>query len=168
MDNKHHKHQNMPVAWHGFDNDLDRMFGLWPLRKHLWLDKQHFTAFPKVDVKESNNQYTIIADVPGLNAQNLKVEIDKELLTISGTRKEEYETNQGKGYIRIERSSGSFSRQIYLPGAVDSNEACANYENGTLTINIPKRKTAAGKTININHNKSKSRTIKNKSKKKNC
>ena len=139
----------MPVTWQDLDHELERIFGLWPLRKHLWSDKETLSSFPKVDIKEEKNQYVVIADVPGMEAQDLKIEIDKELLTISGSRKEEHKTKEDKGFIRVERSSGTFSRQIYLPGTTDAEEAHADYENGTLTVIIPKQKACMGKKISI-------------------
>lgn len=152
---KHPHKQHLPVTWHDLDNELERLLGLLPLRKHLWLhNKAGEFSYPKVDVKEESIQYTIIADLPGMELKNLKIEIDNELLTISGTRREEHESKEKKGYIRIERYTGSFSRQIYLPNASDADNASADYENGILTITVPKRKTTNGKQINITNKKS--------------
>jgi HSP20 family protein len=150
---KHSHKQHLPVTWQDLDNELERLLGLWPLKKHLWLHKEAAFAFPKIDVKEESHRYLIIADLPGMDPKNLKIEIDNELLTISGSRQEEHESKEKKGFIRIERSTGSFSRQVYLPNATDAEQASADYENGTLTISVPKRKTSNGKKINITHKK---------------
>jgi len=148
-----HPHKHMPVTWQDLDHELERLLGLWPMRKHLWLDKEASLSFPKIDVKEESNQYIIIADLPGMDPKDLKIEMDKELLTISGSRHEKHESKEKKGFIRVERSTGSFSRQVYLPNANDADQASADYENGTLTVNVPKRKTSGGKKINIKSSK---------------
>jgi len=153
MDRIKHSHKHMPVTWQDLDHELERLLGLWPLRKHLWRDKETSLSFPKIDVKEENHQYVVIADLPGMDPKDLKIEIDKELLTISGSRHEEHASKEKKGFIRVERSTGSFSRQVYLPNASDADESTADYENGTLTISVPKRKTSSGKKINIKRSK---------------
>ena len=144
-----HSHKHMPITWQDFDHELEKLCALCPLRKNFWQEKNTALSFPKIDVKEESNRYVIIADLPGMNPDDLKIEIDKELLSISGSRHEEHESKAKKGFIRIERSTGSFSRQVYLPNASDADEATADYENGTLTIFVPKRKTSNGKKINI-------------------
>lgn len=151
--NRKHAHKHMPVTWQDLDHELERLLGLWPLRKHLWMDKDLSLSFPKIDVKEENDQYVVIADLPGMDPKDLKIEIDKELLTISGSRHEEHESKEKKGFIRLERSTGSFSRQVYLPNASDADKASADYDNGTLTISVPKHKTSSGKKINIKPSK---------------
>jgi HSP20 family protein len=118
---KHHK-PNLPVTWQELDHEFERLLGLWPLKKSFLMHKEDELAFPKIDVKEETNQYIVIADLPGMHAKDIKIEMDKELLTISGSRHEEHESKQKRGYIRIERSTGTFSRQIYLPNASDADQ----------------------------------------------
>jgi HSP20 family protein len=93
---------------------------------------------PRIDLSETDEVYTIVADLPGLNEKEIDLSISQNLLTISGKKEEEKE-EKGREYHRIERYSGQFRREIPLQDTIDENKIEATFKNGVLTINIPKR-----------------------------
>lgn len=103
---------------------------------------------PRVDVYEKNNQIVVKADIPGIDEKDLSVEIEGNVLTISGKKEEEKEVKE-KNYHRIERSYGSFCRSITLPDGIEVDKVTAEYKKGVLTINIPKSKAAETKKIAV-------------------
>jgi HSP20 family protein len=91
---------------------------------------------PAVDVVEGDGQLVIRADVPGLNKDQIQVEVQDGNLVISGERKEEHEERQS-GVYRVERSYGSFYRVVPLPEGVNAEQAKASFANGVLEITMP-------------------------------
>lgn len=95
-------------------------------------------AFDAVlDMSETDNEIEVRMDVPGIQPEEIEVEVTGNTLLITGERKEEKE-EKGRTYHRIERSSGSFSRSMTLPCEVDSDQVEAQCDNGVLTITLPK------------------------------
>ena len=92
---------------------------------------------PSLDVAETDKEYVIHVDLPGVTSENVKLEIHDERLRISGKRESEKKT-EGKNFHRVERSSGEFYRSVQLPQAVDQDNVHADFENGVLTIRLPK------------------------------
>ena len=91
---------------------------------------------PQIEVLQNNDQFTVRADLPGLAKEDVKVEVTKELLTLSGERKEEKE-EQGESLFRSERKYGSFYRQIPLPEGAKVDNAVATFHNGVLEVTMP-------------------------------
>ncbi len=91
---------------------------------------------PAVEVTERNGQIEVVADLPGLNENDVKVEVSDEGLSIRGERKREHE-EKGEGYYRSERSYGEFYRLIPLPETAKLDQARAEFHNGELRIRIP-------------------------------
>jgi len=92
---------------------------------------------PYIDIIEEETRFKIIADVPGVNAEGLKIECTDDALTIQGYRIRE--TPNEKGYIRSECCHGHFSRTIALPADADVDHATAKLDKNVLKIEIPKR-----------------------------
>ncbi len=90
---------------------------------------------PQVEVFEREGQLVVRADLPGLNKEDVKVEVTDDSITISGERKSEHE-EKGEGFYRSERSYGSFYRSIPLPEGVSADEANATFKNGVLEITM--------------------------------
>ena len=109
---------------------------------------EHVDWVPKIEVLQHNDDLSVRADLPGLKKDEVKVELTKEALTISGERKEEKE-DKSKTYYRIERRYGSFERSVALPSAVDAGKAKASYKDGILEISLPKKPEVKGKSIKI-------------------
>jgi len=103
---------------------------------------------PAMDLVESDGEYVLKADLPGLSEGDVKIEVEDRVLTISGERKSETEDRK-EGYYRIERSYGSFARSLTLPEGVDSEAVKANFENGVLEVRIPKPEARKPKTVEI-------------------
>jgi len=96
---------------------------------------------PPVDIYEDAHKLTFKVEIPGMEEKDLKVEIEDNTLTLSGERKMEKEIKE-EHFRRKERHYGAFSRSFTLPASVDKEKIEANYANGVLTIELPKRAEA--------------------------
>jgi HSP20 family protein len=124
-----------------FDNFF-RGFDIAPFEKR-------FGAFsPRVDVKESDKEIKVSAELPGMEDKDIEVSLSKDTLTIKGEKKEEKE-DKGKDYYHMERSYGSFSRVVPLPNEVDTDKAQAQFKKGLLTVTLPKTAKAIKETKKI-------------------
>ncbi len=103
---------------------------------------------PAVDVMEEKDKYLITADLPGLKQEDINVEVDDNILKISGERKEEKEEKEKK-YHYVERSYGSFARSFTLLRNADAEKIKANYKNGELKLEVPKTEEAKPKKISV-------------------
>jgi HSP20 family protein len=92
---------------------------------------------PAMDLVETEDAFVLRADLPGLSEQDVNIELEDNVLTVSGERKAEHEERK-EGYYRVERASGSFSRSLTLPEGVDPEAVSANFERGVLEVRIPK------------------------------
>ncbi len=92
---------------------------------------------PATDLTEEGEHYVLRVDLPGVKDDDVKVELDHHVLTISGQRGSENE-QRGDGYRRVERSFGSFSRSLRLPDGVDPEQIHASFGRGVLEVTIPK------------------------------
>ncbi|WP_103070714.1 Hsp20/alpha crystallin family protein [Aquimarina sediminis] len=98
---------------------------------------------PAVNVKETDNDYTVELASPGLVKEDFNIELDNDTLTISASSKSENDTKEDNGkYTRKEFSYSTFKRSFSLPDTVDSTRIEASYENGILLISIPKKEEA--------------------------
>jgi HSP20 family protein len=91
---------------------------------------------PDVEIKQTNGEFMVKVDLPGLTKKDVKVEVSDGALTIEGERKQEKE-EKGEGFYRSERTYGKFSRTIALPEGVEVEKAKANFTNGVLEIVMP-------------------------------
>jgi HSP20 family protein len=101
-----------------------------------------------LDVAETEKSLEIHMDLPGVTAKDIDIQVNGNLLTISGERKEEKE-EKGKTFHRVERSYGSFSRTVTLPCDVNENEVAAEYKDGVLTIKLPKTEESKAHKIKV-------------------
>ncbi len=92
---------------------------------------------PAMDLVESDDHFVLKADLPGLGEEDVAIEIRDNTLTISGERRSEYERKE-RGWYRVERSTGSFSRSLALPEGVDADAVAAEFDKGVLEVRIPK------------------------------
>jgi HSP20 family protein len=92
---------------------------------------------PAVDIVETDADYVLRADLPGLTEQDINVELHNDVLTVSGERKSEHEERK-QGYYRFERSSGTFRRSVRLPEGVTAESIRATFERGVLEVTVPK------------------------------
>ncbi|MFZ3217297.1 MAG: Hsp20/alpha crystallin family protein [Candidatus Acidiferrales bacterium] len=104
---------------------------------------------PNVDIYETENELVLKADLPDINEKDLDVRVANNMLTITGERKFEEKVKED-AYLRIERTYGSFSRSFGLPNTVNTEAIKAEYKNGVLTVELPKRAEAKPKQVKIN------------------
>ncbi|MGD8607567.1 MAG: Hsp20/alpha crystallin family protein [Myxococcales bacterium] len=101
-----------------------------------------------VDIREEADAFYVDAEVPGVAAEDVKVEVEKNVLTISGERKAEKEESEAT-YRRVERYYGSFSRSFTLPETVDADHIHADLKNGVLTLRLPKKQAPKPRAIQV-------------------
>ncbi|MDW8479669.1 MAG: Hsp20/alpha crystallin family protein [Xanthomonadales bacterium] len=103
---------------------------------------------PRVDIREDKDRFVILADIPGVDPQDIEVSMDKGILSIRGERKAEKSDEQGR-YTRIERAHGVFYRRFALPDSADADGIRASGRNGVLEIVIPKRPESTPRRIEV-------------------
>ncbi len=103
---------------------------------------------PRVDVAESDADFTVHAELPGLRKEDIKVTLEDNMLTIEGERKQEDE-QKDKHFFRRERSYGFFKRAFGLGAEVDADKIVANYKDGILTLTLPKSEAAKPRQIKV-------------------
>jgi HSP20 family protein len=101
-----------------------------------------------VDMFETNDHLVVKASVPGVKPEDLDITVQGETLTIKGEAKEEREEQQGRYHFR-ERRQGSFSRTLTLPFPIQSDKVEASFENGVLTLTLPKAEQVRPRTIKV-------------------
>ncbi|SDZ27833.1 HSP20 family protein [Proteiniborus ethanoligenes] len=104
----------------------------------------------KVDIKEKDSEYILEAELPGVNKENLNVEIKDDMLTISVEKNEQFEEEK-ENYIRKERRFGSLSRSFYVDN-IKAEDIKANFDNGILSISLPKKEVKANSSRKIDIN----------------
>ena len=105
---------------------------------------------PRVDVEEQDNQYLIMADMPGINKEDIHVELHNGLLTIRAEHTEEKEDKKDGKVIRRERHSGSYARSFNVGKGITESDVSGNFENGVLTLTIPKKESEESPVRKIN------------------
>eukprot|EP00456_Euglypha_rotunda_P043904 TRINITY_DN3448_c0_g1_i1.p1 TRINITY_DN3448_c0_g1~~TRINITY_DN3448_c0_g1_i1.p1 ORF type:complete len:106 (+),score=27.50 TRINITY_DN3448_c0_g1_i1:226-543(+) len=94
-----------------------------------------------MDIVEAKDKYEVQIDLPGIDKKDVKIEIEKNVLNISGERKKEIKEENEK-FSRIERSYGKFQRSLRLPKDVDQEKVSAKQDNGILVLTLPKKPIA--------------------------
>lgn len=107
------------------------------------------TWAPAVDIFETEQELVVKADLPDVDAKDLDIRVENNVLTIRGERKFEKKVNE-EDYLRVERAYGAFARSFSLASTVNSENIKADYQNGVLTLTIPKREEAKPKQIKVN------------------
>ena len=107
------------------------------------------TWAPTVDIYETENELVLRADLPGIDEKDLDVRVENNMLTIRGERKFDEQVKEDN-YLRIERTYGSFSRSFSLPNSVNTEAIKAEYKNGVLAIELPKRAESKPKQVKVN------------------
>ena len=115
-------------------------------------EESSLTAWaPAVDIYETELELVVKADLPEVDPKDLDIRVENNILTIRGERKFEKKVNEDN-YLRVERAYGSFARSFTLANTVNSDAIKADYQNGVLTLTIPKREEAKPKQIKVNVN----------------
>ncbi|MBM2839971.1 MAG: Heat shock protein, Hsp20 family [Bacteroidetes bacterium] len=103
---------------------------------------------PAVDVAENENEVQVKVELPGVSKDDVKITMQENILTIRGEKKQEKETKNSE-YHRVERSYGSFQRSFTLPTNVKHDKIEASYNDGVLTVTLPKAEEAKPKQIEV-------------------
>ena len=103
---------------------------------------------PAMDLVETEDHFVLKADLPGLGADDVNIEVEDNVLTVSGERKVEHES-QREGFYRVERASGAFRRSLTLPEGVKLDDIAANFDKGVLEIRIPKPEERKPRKVSI-------------------
>jgi HSP20 family protein len=111
--------------------------------------ESNLTAWaPAVDIYENEHELVVKADLPDIDPKDLDIRVENNILTIRGERKFEKKVNEDN-YLRVERAYGAFSRSFALANTVNPDGIKADYQNGVLTLVIPKREEAKPKQIKV-------------------
>jgi HSP20 family protein len=126
---------------------VNRLFG--NALEHSGEESNLTSWAPAVDIYETEHELVVKADLPEVDPKELDIRVENNLLTIRGERKFEKKVNEDN-YLRVERAYGSFSRSFSLANTVNAEAIKADYQNGVLTLTIPKREEAKPKQIKVN------------------
>ena len=105
------------------------------------------TTLPAVNIKEDEDGFEVEMSAPGLDKKDFKIELNNSVLSISSEKKAENETKEGQQFTRREFSYQSFSRSFTLPETAEGEKIKAKYENGILSVSIPKKEEAKPKPV---------------------
>lgn len=131
-------------------NDFDQFFQDWSTDTDLGLMKSDLSLFPSCEISEDKNAFLMKLDMPGVKKQDVKIDLDGTQLTISAERREEKKSDgDGRRSRFSEISYGSYQRSFTLPSHVDQNRVDAKFENGVLTLTLPKAEQANTKQITV-------------------
>jgi HSP20 family protein len=128
-----------------FSSDFNRLFNT------LFDEGRSQRWVPAMDLVEADDHFLLKADLPGLGEEDVAIELRDNALTISGERKSEHETRE-RGWYRVERATGKFSRSLSLPDGVDPDAVTASFDRGVLEVRIPKPEAKKPRRIAINAN----------------
>ena len=103
---------------------------------------------PAIDVQETDAEYLVKADLPEVPKADVKVALERGILTIEGERKQEKE-EKGKKFHRVERTYGKFVRRLSVPSEVDEQKIAAEFKEGVLTVHLPKTPVAKPRSIDV-------------------
>jgi len=125
----------------GMTNRLNRFFGDTNRDGSAWS--------PTVNVEESSDELLLTAEVPGLAIEDIQIEVENNVLTVTGEKKEEREESEDRRYHLWERKYGSFKRTFTLPRTVKTEEITAHAKDGILFVRMPKAPEAKSRKIDI-------------------
>ncbi|NEP16048.1 MAG: Hsp20/alpha crystallin family protein [Leptolyngbya sp. SIO4C1] len=145
------------VRWQPFrdmeqvQREMNRLFDdmLAPSSTHR--DGVKIAFSPAAELEETDDAYHLKLEVPGMEPDDINVEVTAEAVAISGERKSESRTEE-KGMTRTEFSYGKFQRVIPLPGRVNNQDVSAEYKNGVLALNLPKAEEEKNKVVKVSVN----------------
>src|SRR3954468_19875767 len=103
---------------------------------------------PAMELVETEDTYVLRGDLPGMSEADVQIEVENNVLTVSGEREAEHES-KGEGYYRVERAFGVFSRALTLPEGVDAEAVAASFDKGVLEVRIPKPEERKPRKISI-------------------
>jgi HSP20 family protein len=106
---------------------------------------------PAMDLVETDDHFVLRADLPGMSEEDVRIELEDTVLTVSGERKAEHEQRE-EGFHRVERAFGAFSRTLTLPKGIDPEAISASFDKGVLEVRVPKPQQTRPRRITIGVN----------------
>jgi HSP20 family protein len=144
----------MPTLWRNPDTtfaalsrEMDRLVG--DVAKSTLQGWNGYGLTPAADILETEAAFKVVLDMPGHDPKAIQIQVENETLTVQSERKFA-EPAGGEQLHRSERAHGTFFRSFSLPASVDGAKVAAQYENGVLTVVLPKREEAKPRTIQVN------------------
>lgn len=123
---------------------------LWNTADEAWrTSSRRSTVYAPVEISETDDSLKVEVELPGMKREEIKVNLDKDVLTISGERKFETVSDEKRRYHVTERSYGRFARSFTLPGTVDAEKIKAEYKDGVLSLTLPKVEAAKPREISV-------------------
>lgn len=142
---KNGNHNENGLAHRNWSNWIDDFFGIETVPSTF---VNTGMTLPKVNIKETKDEYFVDIAVPGMKKSDFNIDLDNEVLTISAEVKSE-EKNENENFTRREFGYTSFKRTFTLPDTIDDSKIKAAYEDGILSINLPKREEAKPKPSRV-------------------
>jgi HSP20 family protein len=135
-----------------FQREMNNLMGSFFNRGELTMPQLESSFYPSVDIKEKDNKYLLDADLPGMNDADVTMDFHNNTLTIKGEKKSESETKD-EGYVCVERSYGSFRRDIPFDDEIDQDSIKAELKNGVLHVELAKKEKGkdSHRKIQIKH-----------------
>jgi len=133
---------------HSIQQEMNRLFGTVFEGAMSETGGQARRWIPAMDLLEEGPDYVLRADLPGLDEQDVEIELDERVLTISGERSIRRQ-DRAEGYFRYERAGGAFSRSLTLPEGIDPDSIRASFEKGVLEVRIPKPEERKPRRVTI-------------------
>ncbi|CAM2188763.1 HSP20 family protein [Paraburkholderia sacchari] len=127
----------------------DLFQGLFRPMRGLLAGEDNDLVAMKLDVTESDQAYTVKAELPGVNKQDIDVKIDGNVVSIHAKVERNTEQKEGERVIRRERYSGAFARSFSLAGDIDESTASAQYQDGVLSLTLPKKAPTEHKRLQV-------------------
>ena len=137
--------ERLPRSFEGFSREMENLFDRFFGSEGGLLSQ---VSQPSINLAETEENYEVTLDLPGLRPEEVQVEFQDGHLVVSGERKSEHEES-GKKFHRVERSYGTFRRSISLPGSVDENRIDAEFRDGVLRVTLPKSAQQRGRQIHV-------------------
>lgn len=141
------------VRWNPV-RDMNRMNNVWNSMFENWMNTDNDEEViqqvwrPRVDIIESGDVYKVLADLPGMNKDDIEIALDNNVLTIKGERKIELEEKKENAHL-TERAYGKFIRKFNLRNVIDTAKIDASFKDGVLTVSLPKLEEAKPRKIEI-------------------
>lgn len=138
--------RNPDTTFAALSREVDRLMKDVALPEAGW---RGYGLCPAADIVESEAAYRVVLDLPGLAAKDLQIQVENDTLTVQAERRLA-DAAKDETVHRSERAHGTYFRSFSLPKTVDATKVEARYENGVLTVSLPKREEAKPRTIQVN------------------
>ncbi|MCB0369479.1 MAG: Hsp20/alpha crystallin family protein [Bdellovibrionales bacterium] len=140
-------HKRPQTVW-DFMNEMNSVFDEAFHAPSTWGQTTGFFQ-PVVDIEENKDYYLMSFDLPGIDKDQINIDLSENTLTVSGERTKEVKSDNDNGFKKYEKSYGKFERRFSLPSKIDAEKIQARHENGVLEVMIPKAEIDKPKNIKI-------------------